>query len=512
MKRQTNLLLCLAAALAITAPAVAQKSKDTLRYPGQNNQSTLDSYLAPSAFSNIWEPSVFNNLLGFDPAKGQHAPMLVKSWSQPDAKSYEFELRDDLTWHDGQKFSADDVVYTLSYLIDPKVRLRFKQNWSWLKSVEKLSPTKIRIMTDGSVPDGLAWLSFGTPMYPRHLHQPLEDKAAFGARPIGTGPYRLVQLDKNTGIVAERYAGFKPGPANPTPAIGRVVSEPIDDPGALIASLLADRVDVVVDVPVEEALALQKTGRFVVTLAPPRLGYIFMQFPTAAWPKVKPLADVRVRKAIMMAIDRKVLLESVYGELSKAMEPTEALCSKEQVGCGYTVPVPAHDPQAARKLLVEAGYGDGFDVTINAYRDNLDDATAISGMVRKIGIRMNVRTIHASNRQKWVNSGEVEVGYFGWSGGNLFAVGPQIVRHFQTGEYQDFEADLAKLVVPISSIVDNAERRKATAKAFDYLTENALAYAMVPNREIFTMTKEVGILRPNELRPSQISPHEFFWK
>jgi peptide/nickel transport system substrate-binding protein len=505
-------LISLAAAITIAAPATAQKSKDTLRYPIQNSQSTLDSYLAPSSFSNIWEPSVFNNLLGFDPAKGQHTPLLVKSWSQPDPKSYDFELRDDVTWHDGQKFSADDVVYTLNYLIDPAVRLRFKQNWSWLKSVEKLSQTKVRITTDSPIPDGLAWLSFGTPMLPRHLHEPLADKQTFGARPIGTGPYRLVQLDKNTGIVAERYAGFRPGPTNPAPAIGRIVSEPIDDSGALIASLLADRIDAVVDVPVEEALALQKTGRFVVMLAPPRLGYIFMQFPTAAWPKAKPLADVRVRKAIMMAIDRKVLLESVYGELSKDMEPTAALCSKEQLGCGYSMPVPAYDPAAARKLLVEAGYADGFDVTINAYRDNLEDATAISGMVRKIGIRMNVRTIHASNRQKSVNGGDVEVGYFGWSGGNLFAVGPQIVRHFQTGEYQGVDGDIKRLIAPLSTLVDDGARRKATAAAFDFLTENALAYAIVPNREIFTMTKEVGILRPNDLRPSQISPHEFVWK
>ncbi len=505
-------LLGVAAALALATPAFAQKSKDTLRYPGQNSQSTLDSYLAPSSFSNIWEPSVFNNLLGFDPAKGQYTPLLVKSWSQPDAKTYELELRDDVTWHDGQKFSADDVVYTLNYLIDPAVRLRFKQNWSWLKSVEKLSPTKVRLGADGGSPDGLAWLSFGTPMLPRHLHQPLDDKSAFGARPIGTGPYRLVQLDKNTGIVAEKYAGFKPGPTSPAPAIGRIVSEPIDDSGVLVASLLADRSDVVVDVPVEEALALQKTGRFVVMLAPPRLGYIFMQFPTAAWPKAKPLADARVRKAIMMAIDRTVLLESVYGELSKGIEPTEALCSKEQLGCGYTTPVPAYDPAGARKLLVEAGYADGFDVTINAYRDNLDDATAISGMVRKIGIRMNVRAIHTSNRQKSVNGGEVEIGYFGWSGGNLFAVGPQIVRHFQTGEYQSMEGEIKNLIAPIPTIVDDAERRKATAKAFDFLTENGLAYAMVPNREVFTMTKEVGVLRPNELRPSQISPHEFVWK
>ena len=502
--------LGLAAALALATPALAQKSKDTLRYPIQNSQSTLDTYLFPSSFSNIWEPTVFNNLLGFDPVKGQYTPLLAKSWSQPNANTYELELRDDMTWHDGQKFTADDVVYTLNYLIDPKVRLRFKPSWTWIGSVEKLSPTKIRIIAKKPVPDGLMWLSFGTPMYPRHLHEPLADKQPFGSRPLGTGPYKIVQMDKNTGMIVERYAGFRPGPASSAAAIGRIVGEPIDDPGTLTATLLADKADVVVDLPIHEALELQKTGRLVVTMSPPRVGYIFLQFPTGAWAKAKPLADARVRTAIMKAIDRKVLVESVYGAMSKGIEPMEALCSKEQLGCGYTKKVPDFDPAGARKLLAEAGYPDGFDVTINAYRDNADDATAISGMLRKVGIRMSVKTIHTSQRAKMVTGGDVEVGYFGWSGGNSFSVGPNVVRHFQTGEYQDPE--LAKLVAPIPTVLDDAERRKAAAKAFDYLTENAYAFAMIPNREIFTMTKEVGIRRPNDLRPAQISPQEFFWK
>ena len=60
--------------------------------------------------------------------------------------------------------------------------------------------------------------------------------------------------------------------------------------------------------------------------------------------------------------------------------------------------------------------------------------------------------------------------------------------------------------------MDDAARRKAAAKAFDYLTQHAYAFAMIPNREVFTMTKEVGIRRPTDLRPSQISPQEFYWK
>ena len=392
-------------ALSCAQPAVAQKSADTLRYPIAEAQSTLDTYLSPGSFANLWEPSVYDNLLGFDPSKGRHVSALVKSWSQPNDRTYDLELRGDVTWHDGQKFTADDVVYTLNYLIDPNVRLRLKPSWAWIKSVEKLSSTKVRVIAGEPVPDGLMWLSFGTPIYPRHVHEPLTDKQAFGTRPVGTGPYRIAKIDKNTGIIAEKHAGFVPGPATPAASIGRVVSEPIDDYGTQTASLLAGKADMVVDLPIQEAIALRDTGRFDVLLAPPRVGYIFLQFPNAAWAKSKPLSDVRVRTAIVKAIDRKVLLDVSYGPLASQLQPTEALCSKEQLGCGYTKMVPSYDPEGAKKLLAEAGYPDGFDVAITAYRDNVEDATAISGMLRKIGVRMSVRPIHSSQRLKSVQSG-----------------------------------------------------------------------------------------------------------
>jgi len=85
-------------------------------------------------------------------------------------------------------------------------------------------------------------------------------------------------------------------------SLGRVIES-----GTLTATMLADKADVVVDLPIDEALELQKTGRFVVTMSPPRVGYIFLQFPTGGWDKAKPLADVRVRRAIMMAIDRSAI-------------------------------------------------------------------------------------------------------------------------------------------------------------------------------------------------------------
>ncbi len=507
---KTKSLFVIGALLIAAAPALAQKSKDMLRYPIDDAEATLDRYVAPGSFANQWEPAIFDNLIGFDPKKGQFTPQLAKAWKQIDPLTFEFELRDDVKFQNGEKFDADDMVYTLNYLIDPKVKLRYKPSWAWIKSIEKLSPYKVRINAKEPDPDGLMWLAFGTPMYPDELHGGLADKQAFGPRPVGTGPYRITKLDKNTGVVAEKYAGFVPGPMKPAPQIGRIVAQPIPDVGSLVANLLTDQVDVAVNLPMDQAIGLRESGRFEITLSPPRLGYIYLQFPTAAWTNVKQLADVRVRTAIAMAINRKVLLQSVYGPLAQGLIPTEGLCSKEQLGCGYTKMVPDYDPAGAKKLLAEAGYPNGFEISISGYRENTPHMTAISGMLREVGIRANVKIHHSTQRLKMIQDGQVEIGYYGWSGGNMFTVSPQIVRHLQAGEYEDPE--FVKLVDPIFKTMDDTERRKLSARAFDRLHDMAYTYPMITNREIFVHTKEVAIRDPNDLRPMIISPHEFVWK
>jgi peptide/nickel transport system substrate-binding protein len=196
-KRPASLFAAALVVSMVFDTAYAQKSKNTVRYPAEEAQSSIDRYVAPGSFANAWEPSVFDNLIGFDPKNGQFVPMIAKSWSQPNDLTYEFELRDDVKFHDGQKLTTDDVIYSLNYLIDPKVKLRYKQSWAWIKSIEKTGPYSLRILAKHPDPDGLMWLAFGTPIYPKHLHEPLPgEKAEFGTKPVGTGPFRIVQLDK----------------------------------------------------------------------------------------------------------------------------------------------------------------------------------------------------------------------------------------------------------------------------------------------------------------------------
>ncbi len=496
--------------LAAASPALAQKSKDTLRFPIQDVQTTVDTYLEPGRVSQMWDPSVYDDLWGYDPAQRKFTSQLVKSWSQPSPTVYELELRDDVRFHDGEKFDADDVVYTLNWVIDPKVKLRFKEGWQFIASVEKLGPYKVRLTTKEPTPDAMMVLAFGSPIYPEHYHKTFENKDDFGTKPIGTGPYRIVQLDKNRGTIAEKNPYFVGYPTKHAASIGHVYSQPVEDVGSLTALLLAGDVDIVRNLPVDQAFAMAQSGRYKVTLAPPRTAYNFLQFPSAAWKNVKALGDVRVRKAIMMAIDRKALVEQQYGPLAKDVRPFDGLCKKEQIGCDYTVMPPAYDPAAAKRLLTEAGYADGFDVTISCYNDNVGQATLISGMLRDVGIRAGVKVIASQNRAKLVKGGQVEIGYLGWSGGGTFTVSADVVRLFMTDEHED--AELVKLAQPVLSIMDDTQRRKAAAKVFDYYTEHAYGFPMHDNPETFTHVSELAMRNPTEMRPSAVHPHELYWK
>ena len=500
--------LALAAALValLAAPALAQKSKDTLRFPLADGESILDPYLNPGVFNNTWEPSVWDSPLGFDSKNVRFMPQLAKSWSQPDPTSYEFELRDDIKWQDGTPFSAEDMVYTLSYLIDPKVTLRYKSNWAWLKTVEKVGPNKVRLTSNYPAPDGMMWMT-STSIFPKHLHEPLADKQAFGMKPVGTGPLKIVKIDKNTGIVAEKYTGFVATPMKGPSGVGKVVAEPVPDAGTLVAKLLRGDIDLARDVPSDQAIALRDSGQFEITLSPPTLSYSFIGFPSKGAQNVKALGDIRVRQAIIRAIDRKAIVQAVYGDVGKGVQPVEGLCDKAQLGCGYTKLVPDYDPAAAKRLLAEAGYPDGFDVTISAATPK--EATAVTGMLRAVGIRAGLRMTTLAQRVQFINQGKVDIGYFGWSGGGLFEVSAQLVRHFLSNEYED--PQLVQMAQAANTMMDDAERRKAVAKLMDYANDQAYLFPMSPIRVIFTHTHEVK-LTATDVRAGQINPLEFSWK
>lgn len=120
--------------------ALAQKSADTLRISVSSPMQNLDTHMDPHVTSRFFSKTVFDNLVGFDIVNKKYVPLLATSWTRIGPKTMEFTLREDVKWHDGKPFTADDVVYTINWMRAPKTRFRFKFQYGFLKNAEKIGP------------------------------------------------------------------------------------------------------------------------------------------------------------------------------------------------------------------------------------------------------------------------------------------------------------------------------------------------------------------------------------
>ena len=139
--------------------ASAQKSKDTFRLAIDAPIQGMSYYLDPNSETVFQSETIYDNLIIFNEKSLKFEPLLAKSWKQVNATTIELELRDDVKWHDGEKFDADDVVHTLTWVSDPKVQLRFKGNWEWIDKVEKTGPHSVRIVAKEPTPYALTSLA-----------------------------------------------------------------------------------------------------------------------------------------------------------------------------------------------------------------------------------------------------------------------------------------------------------------------------------------------------------------
>jgi peptide/nickel transport system substrate-binding protein len=126
----------LLSALGFANEAAAQKSKDILRMPLLREITTIDPYMETGSVNRFMAENVHDALIQYDERANKLAPLLAKSWTQVDDTTFEFNLTEDIQWHDGQKFTADDVVYMLNWASSPESRLVFAATWAWIKKVE----------------------------------------------------------------------------------------------------------------------------------------------------------------------------------------------------------------------------------------------------------------------------------------------------------------------------------------------------------------------------------------
>jgi peptide/nickel transport system substrate-binding protein len=469
---------CAALAVVPPLPAAAQKSADTLRIAFADSISSLDITLNFNPEAQLVASAVFDPLVTYDRASRTIKPVLAESWRRISDTVVEFKLRQGVKFHDGGDFTADDVVATFEGLADPRSKARWYRLDSWLDHVEKVDAYTVRLIEKGPTAYDVPYLS-AIGIFPASLFGKLEDKADFGRKtPVGTGPYKVVSLDAAKGIALVRNDSYaSASPFRPAGKIGRIRSVPMADVQTQIAAVMTGALDLIHNVPRDQAEQLAETGQFLVTYASTaNYGYIMMD--AAGRSGNAALAKPGVRKAIELAVDRESLRRNILSGGGNS-QLIDALCDDWEIDCPdklATTP-PRPDLAAARTLLADSGYPDGFDLEITTYSYSRAMAEAVGGELRKIGIRasIDVRTI-ASYMEKQT-SGRVQMMVAEISSGGSPTTYPALRLLYMYPE-RDYARDemIRTLVNQANGEFDIATRKGAYAKVYERI--NAAAYLM----------------------------------
>jgi peptide/nickel transport system substrate-binding protein len=498
----------MALAVGTAAPARADKASGTLRLAADQPVSSVSYYYDPSPDTVFESDAVYDGLVSYNVKTGTVEPLLAKAWRRIDLQTLEFDLRDDVTWQDGAKFTAADVAYTLNFLADPKTLLRFKQDWSWMDKVEQLGDFRIRVHAKQPTPYDLTRFAYVTTILPVHQPGTPQEKAY---HPIGTGPYRATQVNDATGIVFERNPDYRHGnPAKPGSNIRRITLQPIPDEGTRVAQLLAGNLDMI-DASLQQAQSLAQDPRFAMSIVQ-GASFMYVAYDARGRSGAKPVTDIRVRQALTMAIDRSALLKLVAGD-AKVSRP-EAMCWRTQAGCDYSLPLPAFDPQGARKLLAEAGYPNGFDIEITSFTGTPTQiAEAVAGQWHAIGVNAKIDSLAVVSYRKKQQEGKIQVMVAAWPAGNIPDVSATVDSFFAAGP-ADYSGDpeLHALAAQSDAAMDPAARKAIGRKLFDRATEKFYFLPLAPYPTVLVHTKEVAVTQSNRFTPLGYEVSDLNWK
>jgi peptide/nickel transport system substrate-binding protein len=357
--------------------------------------------------------------------KSQLEPGLATEWKTIDPVTWEFKLRRGVKFHDGAEFTAADVVASIERVPTvPNSPSPFTAYTKQIKEMIVVDPYTIRFRTAAPyplMPSDMTQVA----IISKSAAKASTDDFNSGKAAIGTGPYKLVRYAKSDRIELARNDAYWGGK---TPW-DKVTLRLLPQDAARVAALLSGDVQVIENVPTSDVAQLRKDKRLAVyrTVAD-RLIYLHMDSDREVSPSVtdksgkplakNPLKDPRVRKAISKAINRPAIVEKVMeGEAI----PAGQLVPDFLFGATKNLKVEAFDPAGAKKLLAEAGYPDGFGLTIHApnnrYVNDAKVAQAVAQMLARVGIDTKVVAMPSATYFTQATDLKFSFMLLGWSTG-----------------------------------------------------------------------------------------------
>ncbi len=482
MKTLNLLLLSAALALGAAAPAQAQK---TLRWAAQNDVLTLDPHSQNHATTTSLLQHSYEGLTRYT-KDYKIEPALATAWKEISPTHYRFTLRKNVKFHDGSPFSADDVVFSFTRIKQPQGTMQVYVNT--VSEVKKVDDHTVDFLLAGPNPILLRGLVdfriMSKAWAEKHRSENVQNYAkkeeTFASRNTnGTGPYVLKTWEPDKRIVFERHKDWwdkRDGNAD------QVVYTPIKSDATRMSALLSGEVDLVTDVPTQDVERLKKNPQLkVVDGHEVRTIFIGMDQHNdeLKYSNIKgknPFKDVRVRKALNMAVDREAIRRVTMRGLSI---PAGIMVAPGVHGHSKQIDVVTKfDPAGAKKLLAEAGYPQGFEFTLDCpngrYVNDEKICQALVAMWARAGIRARLNAMPFSTFIPKILNFDSSAYMLGWGVVTLDAnyTLQALVRTKTTGADGSF--NLGRVSNPKLDTTIDALRIATDPKARDPLLREAL--------------------------------------
>ncbi|GAC1605210.1 MAG: ABC transporter substrate-binding protein [Ramlibacter sp.] len=381
LNRRTVLTTAALATVPLSLPqAMAQGRKDSIVLAMALEPPGLDPTAgAASAIAEITQYNIYETLTKVN-SDGSVTPLLAESWEvSPDLRTYTFRLRKGVKFQNGEPFNAQAVKFSFDRAGADKSTNKDKRTFSSMESISVQDDHTLVIVNKELDPDFLFLMGQATAII-------VEPKSADtnATRPIGTGPYKLETWSKGSSVTLVKWDGFR-NAANVK--IRKVTFRFISDPAAQVASLLAGDVDAFPRVTPRSVEQFKNNPKFQVVVSGSRAKTIL-----AMNNKKKPLDDVRVRRAIAAAIDRKAVIQGAgdgYGS------PIGSHYVPGAPGYVDTTGINAYNPEKARALLKEAGVTTPLELTMTLPPPPYarQGGEVIAAELAKVGINVKLQNV-----------------------------------------------------------------------------------------------------------------------
>lgn len=382
-----------AAPAAQPTPAAANlkapPNKRTLVVVTSADISKLDPHMSTSVNDITVSFNIFDNLTTRTPDL-KLVPQLATEWKTINDTTWEFKLRPNVKFHNGDPLTSKDVKFSIERTYDPDAKTLVATVFTTIDHIETPDDLTVRFVTkkpDPLLPARLAF--YGGQIIPEKYFKEVGPDV-FNQKPIGSGVVKFKEWVKDDHLTLEANKEYWGG----APDFDEVIFKPVPEPAARVAALLAGEADIITKVPSDQVQRINSSGKTRVEGA-----FYAGLYVLAVNSKVPPLDNPKIKQALSLAIDREAIVKNLWR--GQGIIPNGPIAKGDQIGYDPNLPPLEYNPEKAKALLQEAGYK-GEPIIIESTQGQLQNdremSEAIIEMWKKVGINAQMELIEASVR------------------------------------------------------------------------------------------------------------------